>query len=117
MGVKLILPILLAIGMLFIVSCASEIQEKPGVPKLYIAEEPNAKIFITGEASPFEWVEQIKPIRNGLNSARALREDKDEQEEFEIKSKLKNVRRTVDGKLIAGFDEEIDNPRFKEVDS
>ena len=115
MGVKLILLILL-IGMLFIVSCASETQENPVAPKLYIVEEPHAKVFVTGETSPFEWVEQTKSMRNELNSARALREDKNEQEEFGIKSKLKNVARTVDGKLIAGFDGEIDNPKFKEVD-
>lgn len=103
--------------MLFIVSCTSELGEKQIMPKLYIVEEPQPKIFVTGETSPFEWVEQTKSIRNELNSARALREDKDKQEEFEIKSKLKNVRRVIDGEFIVGYDKEIDNPEFKEVDS
>lgn len=114
MGVKLILPVFL-IGMLFIVSCASETQEKPATPKLYIVEEPHAKVFVVDGKNPFEWVEETKPRRNGLNSARLLREDMETQEEFEIKSKLKNVRRVVDDELIVGFDEEIDNPKFKEI--
>ena len=117
MGVKLILLILLAIGVLFIVSCASETQEKPAAPKLYIVEEPHAKIFVVGGKSPLVWVEETKSTRNGLNSARALREDNDTQKEFELKSKLKNAVRTVDGKLIVGYDEELDNTRWKEVES
>lgn len=114
MGVKLLLAGFI-VGLLLLVSCTSGPQEKSALPKLYIVEEPQAKFFVVGGKNPMGWVEETKSRRNELNSARALREDKDEQEEFEIKSKLKNVRRIVDGKLIVGFDKEIDNPKFKEV--
>jgi hypothetical protein len=54
--------------------------------------------------------------RNELNKMRALREFENEEEEFEIKSKMKNVRRVIDDELIVGYDKELDNPDFKEVE-
>ena len=55
--------------------------------------------------------------RNELNKIRALRDDEDDQEEFEFKSRLKNVKRSIDGEMIIGYEQELDNPDFKEVDS
>ena len=114
MRVKLILFIL---GLLFIVSCTSE-------PAIYIVdgvEEPQVKTFVVGEENPLAWFEETKQQRYQQNLRRIIDEHEDELEEFEFKSRLRNVRRIVENdlgeeKLIFGYDKERDNPGFEEVD-
>ncbi len=119
MGVKLILTILFVVGLLLITSCTSEPQTNPSMPAIYIVSlaEPTVQTFVVGKDDPFSWYEETKEARKELNMIRYSDELKDEQEEFEFKSKLSNVRRTVDNELIIGYDKELDNPRWKEVDS
>ncbi|MDP7244699.1 MAG: hypothetical protein QF568_05115 [Flavobacteriales bacterium] len=120
MGVKLILSILFVIGLFLIVSCTSEPKVEPSVPTIYIAgavEEPQVKTFVVGEENSLSWIEETKEKRHELNMIRYSEEYEDELEEFELKSRLKNVRRSVDNELIVGFDDELDNPRWKEVGS
>ena len=125
MGVKLVLYILFVIGLLFLSSCTYEqpVKEQQWNPIIYvvgepqISEQPRVKIFVIEEKDSLAWAEETKPKRSELNKIRALREDEDSQKEFELKSKLSNVRRTIDDELIIGYDEEIDNPKWKEVES
>jgi hypothetical protein len=108
---------------LFIISCTSESEVNPSVPLIYIiegtqtVEESQVKTFVVAEEDSSAWYEETKGKRHELNVIRYTNEYEDEQEEFEIKSRLKNVVRSVDGELIVGFDEELDNPRWVEVDS
>lgn len=121
MGIKLILSILFVVGLLFIVSCTSEPKVNPSVPLIYIiggtqtAEESQIKTFVVEEDS-LAWFEETKEARKELNMIRYSDELKDEQEEFELRSRLKNVRRSIDNELIIGYDKELDNPRWVEVD-
>jgi hypothetical protein len=124
MGIKLLLlSILFITGLLFIISCTSESEVNPSVPLIYIiegtqtVEESQVKTFVVAEEDSSAWYEETKGKRHELNVIRYTNEYEDEQEEFEIKSRLKNVVRSVDGELIVGFDEELDNPRWVEVDS
>lgn len=121
MGIKLILSILFVVGLLFIVSCTSEPKIETSVPAIYIAgqiaEEPQVKIFVVREKSDLAWYEETKQQRYEQNMRRFMDEDEDKQEEFELKSKLSNVRRAVDDEVLFGFDEELDNSRWEEVDS
>ncbi len=119
MRVKLILFV---IGLLLLTNCTYEqpVNEQ-GKTVTYIVEEPQAKTFVVEEESSLSWVKEARERRNELNVVRYIDEDKDKQEEFEIKSRLSNVRRIIENdfgekELIVGFDEELDNPRFKEVD-
>ena len=107
---------------MFIVSCTSEPKVNPSVPLIYIIDgtqtiEPQVKTFIVGEEDSSAWFEETKEARKELNMIRYSDELKDEQEEFEFESRLKNVRRTIDNELIIGYDKELDNPRWVEVDS
>lgn len=121
MGIKLILSSLFVVGLLLIVSCTSKPEVEPSVPAIYIvspvAEESQVKTFVVGEEDYLAWYEETKEERYHQNLRRTIDEYKDKQEEFELKSKLSNVRRAVDDELIIGYDEELDNPRWKEVDS
>ncbi len=123
MGVKLILSILLvitillAIGLFFSVSCTCETEEKPAMPTIYIVEEPQVQTYVVGEENTLSWVEESSSKRHELNKIRSLREDQDDQELFEIQSKLRNVRRIVDHEVIVGYDEDLDDIRWIEVDS
>ena len=121
MGVKITLFSLFIIVTLFIVGCISKPEIEPSVPAIYIVssvgEEPQIQTFIVGEEDPLAWLDETKTQRHELNTIRSIREDEDNQEEFEIKSKLKNVVRSVDNELIIGYDEELDNPRWVEVES
>ena len=97
----------------------SQITEQPIEPKINI---PKMKVFVIEESTGLEWFDETKQQRYQQNLRRYTDEYEDEQEEFEIKNKLKNVRRIVeddfgDDELIIGFDKELDNPDFKEVDS
>ena len=124
MGVKLVLCSLFVIGLLLLSSCTYEqpVKEQQWEPIIYvvgepqISEQPQVKTFVIEEKDSLSWAEETKPKRIELNTIRALREDEDSQKEFELKSKLSNVRRTVDDELIIGYDEELDNPRWMEVD-
>ena len=113
MRVKLTLVILLAIGLLFIPGCASE-EIKPE-PKLYILEEPWEKIFVIGEHNPIGWADAARLERHELNRQRALRDYKDDIEEFEVKSRYKRVVRSSDGNTVFGYLKEADNPGFEEI--
>ena len=123
MGIKLILTILFVAGLLLTVSCTFEPETEPSVPAIYIVggsqitEEPLVKTFVVGEEDLSAWFEETKEKRHELNLIRYAKEYEDELKEFEIKSRLKNVKRIVDNELIIGFDEELDNLRWKEVDS
>ncbi|MFH0867927.1 MAG: hypothetical protein V1831_01320 [Candidatus Woesearchaeota archaeon] len=120
MGVKLILFSLIVIMALFIVSCTSEPEIVPSLPAIYVvssvSEEPSVKTYVIGEDDPLLWYDGTGEARHELNMARYAEEYEDDQEEFELKSKLSNVRRVVDNELIIGYDEELDNPRWVEVD-
>lgn len=118
--------ILLVIALFFLASCTYEqpVNNDPG-PSIFIIDENDIesqiKIFVVEEKNPLFWFEETKEIRYQINLRRSIAEDEDELEEFEIRTKLKNVRRSFDNEfgereLIIGFDEELDNPDFKEVD-
>lgn len=121
MGIKLILSSLFVVGLLLIVSCTSKPEVEPSVPAIYIvspvAEESQVKTFVVGEKSDLTWYEETKQERYEQNMRRFMDEYEDKQEEFELKSKLSNVRRAVDDEVLFGFDEELDNSRWEEVDS
>lgn len=110
MRVKLIL---LVLTLFLIVSCASN---EPGKSVTYTIEENEPNTFEIEEEKPLAWLEQSKEKRAELNEIRALREDKDNLEEFEFESTYKNVRRIIDDELVIGYVKELDNPDFKEVD-
>lgn len=125
MRVKLaLLALIILLGSLFIASCTSgsenqaQQQAQPYAPVIYVVEEQDEqpKVFVVEEKAPLGWYEETKEQRNELNIIRNIKEDEDEQKEFELESKLSNVRRNIDDKLIIGYDEEIDNTRWKEVD-
>ncbi|MBU3896301.1 hypothetical protein KKG36_03260 [Patescibacteria group bacterium] len=119
MGVKLILTILCLVTVLFIVSCTSEPEIELSMPAIYIVdgvEESQSKTFVVGEEGNLAWYDETKQQRYEQNMRRSLDEYMGEQEEFEIKSKLSNVRRAVDDEVLFGFDEELDNSRWEEVD-
>ena len=105
--------VLLVLGLIFITSCTSE---QPAKPLSYIVEEKQPLVFVVEQEDPLAWEKDTKQDRFELNVIRSLRDFEDEQEEFEIKSRLFDVRRFIDGKIIIGFDEDLDNPDFKEVD-
>lgn len=126
MRVKSILFILLISGLIFIVSCTSEPKITVSAPIVYIVEEsqiaePQVKTFVVEEENSLAWFEGTKQQRYQQNLRRSVDKHEDEQEEFEFKSKLRNVRRIVDNdfgqsEVIVGYDKELDNPGFEEVD-
>ena len=111
MRVKLVL---LVLGLVLITSCTSE---QPAKSVTYVVEEKQPLVFVVEQEDPFAWEKDTKQNRFDLNTFRSLRDFEDEQEEFKIKSRLFDVRRFIDGEIIIGFDEDLDNPDFKEVDS
>lgn len=119
MKVKLMF-VLSALGIFLLSSCAYE-QPVPAAPKVYFVDESmetkkeQAKTFVVEENAPLALDEGTKEKRSELNKMRALREDKDEQEEFSYESAYKNVRRIIDDELVVGYKKELDNPEFKEV--
>ena len=85
------------------------------------AEEPKFKIYVVAEENPLAWFDETKQERYHKNLVRSMKDYEDEQDEFEIRARLKNVKRSFDNEdgeqeLIIGFDKELDNPDFKEVD-
>lgn len=86
-------------------------------PAIHIVEEPQAKTYVTGEQQAEAWFEKTGSERHKANVRRYAQENKDELEEFELKSRLKGVVRSADGDTIFGYLEEVDNPGFEEADS
>jgi len=104
--------------MIFVVD-ESQITEQSIEPKINI---PKMKVFVIEESTGLEWLQETKDQRHKQNMRRYFDEYEDDQEEFELKNKFKNVRRIVeddfgDKELIIGFDKDLDNPDFKDVDS
>jgi len=120
MRVKLIL---LVIALFLLSSCNfQQNNEQQGKTVTYVIEEPKPKIFVIGEENTLSWFDETKQQRYQQNLRRYIEDYEDEQEEFELKNKLKNVRRIVEDdfgndELLIGYDKELDNPDFKEVDS
>lgn len=110
MRVKLVL---LVLGLVLIASCTSE---QPAKSVIYVVEEKQPLVFIVEQEDPLAWEKDTRQKRFEINKERSLREFEDDEEEFEIKSKLFNVRRFIDNEIIIAFDEDLDNPDFKEVD-
>ena len=108
MRVKLVL---LVLGLILITSCT---YEQPAKSVTYVIEEKQPLVFVIEQEDPLAWEKDTKQNRFDLNTFRSLRDFKDEQEEFKIKSRLFDVRRFIDGKIIIGFDEDLDNPDFKD---
>jgi len=103
--------------MIFVVD-ESQITDQQIEPKINI---PKMKVFVIETSTGLEWVEETKDQRHKQNMRRYFDEYEDEQEEFELKNKFKNVRRIVeddfgDEELLIGYDKELDNPDFKEVE-
>ena len=103
-------PLLLVLVLALLNSCSYQQQGKT-----YVVEETQPKIYVVEEKNPLAWEKDSLQFRNELNKWRALRDFNDEQEEFDFKSRLKNVKRVIDDKLIVGYVKELDNPEFKEV--
>ena len=108
MRVKLLLFVIV----LFLVSSCT--YEQPGKAVTYVIDE-QPKVFVIEEETPLSWLEETREKRFELNKIRALREYEEDLEEWEIKSRLSNVRRIIEGKLVIGYVKELDNPDFKEV--
>ena len=113
--------ILSVLAIFLLSSCAYEQQPVISAPKVYVVHESMAvekeqqKTFVVEGENPLIWAQKTSEKRNELNKIRALRDDKDEQEEFSYESTYKNVRRIVDNEMIVGYVKELDNPEFKEV--
>lgn len=120
MKVKLMF-ILSVLAIFLLSSCAYE-QPIPAAPKVYVvdesmeAEKGQTKTFVVEENNLLALNTETQEKRNELNKIRALREDKDEQEEFSYESAYNNVRRIIDDELVVGYKKELDNPEFKEVE-
>ena len=116
MGVKHLFAVLAVVFSAFIVSCSYE--EKTEAPKasIYIVEEPQMKTFVIENHQTSAWFEKTGSERHKLNVIRYSREYEEDLEEFKMKSKLRNVVRSVDGELIIGYSEEVDNPGFESID-
>jgi len=105
--------LLLSLTVLFLVaSCTTK---EVGKQVTYVIEEKQPIVFVVEHNSPVTWTQNTMKERNDLNTIRAIREDNDEQELFEKQTKLKNLRRSYDGEVIFGFDGDLDNPYFEEV--
>ena len=119
MKVKLMFT--LSVLVIFLLSSCAYEPPIPSAPKVYVVDEAMAaeqgqpKIFVVEENAPLALDAGTKEKRSGLNKIRALKENKDEQEEFSYESKYKNVRRVIDDELVVGYRKELDNPEFKEV--
>lgn len=82
---------------------------------------PKMNVFVIEEDNNLRWFEETEKQRYDQNIRRALEDYYDEQEEFEFRTRLKNVNRVFDNEfdereLVVGYIPELDNPDFKEVD-
>lgn len=83
---------------------------------IYLVEEPQMKTFVIGEKQEATWFEKAGNERHKLNARRYQQENKDELEEFEMKSRFKRVVRSAEGDTIFGYLKEVDNPGFEKID-
>ena len=113
---------LFVIALFLLSSCTyQQSNQQQGKTVIFVVEEPQPKIFVSGDENPLAWFDETKQQRYQQNLRRNIEEYEDDLEEFEIKSKLRNVRRTFENEfgekeLIVGFDKDLDNPEFEEVD-
>ena len=82
---------------------------------------PKMNVFVIEGDNNLRWFEETEKQRYDQNIRRALEDYYDEQEEFEYRTRLKNVKRVFDNEfdereLIVGYIQELDNPDFKEVE-
>ena len=121
---KVKLMFILSVLATFLLSSCTYNEQPPliNAPKVYVVSESMAvekeqqKTFVVEGENPLIWAQETSEKRNELNKIRALRNDKDEQEEFSYESAYKNVRRVIDEELVVGYKKELDNPDFKEVE-
>lgn len=119
MGVKILFWVLAAVFAAFAASYlyiewSGEIYQA-SKPVIYIAEEPQMKTFVVGEQQEAAWFEKAGNERHKLNARRYQQENKDDLEEFEMKSRFKRVVRSADGDTIFGYLREVDNPGFEKT--
>lgn len=108
---------LFVIAVFLLSSCTYEQTEVQGQPLMFIVEE-GPKVFVIEEHKDLTWFDETKQQRYEHNLRRNIDEDEDELKEFEIKTKLKNVRRSFENnvgevELIIGYDKDLDNPEFE----
>ena len=82
---------------------------------------PKMNVFVIEGDNNLRWFEETEKQRYDQNIRRALEDYYDEQEEFEYRTRLKNVKRVFDNEfdereLVLGYIPELDNPGFKEVE-
>jgi len=87
----------------------------------YTVDEPKFETFVVTEDNPLAWFEQTREKRYRQNMRRSMDEYKNDLEESEFRNRFANVRRVVENdfgrkEIIVGYDKELDNPDFKEVD-
>ena len=122
MGVKIIITVLIALvvvlssALLFTLTFSCEAEQVQSAPKIFIVEESQDKTYIVEENDPLAWYEDTRDERLELNTIRYALESEDEQEEFDIRSRYSNVVRIIDGELFIGYDEELDDIRWKELE-
>jgi len=98
--------------LMVIPSCTSQDPKS----RVYIIEDNPPKLFVIDQEDPLAWKKDTSVERFEANKIRNLRELEDDDELFELKSKLRNVRRSFDGEVFIGFDEDLDNPDLKDVE-
>ena len=124
MGIK---SVLFIVALFLLSSCSYEERaSNPGKALVFIVDgnavdEPKFETFVVTEDNPLAWFQETKEKRYQQNMRRSMEDYEDEQEEIELKQKLANVRRIVENDfgqsvLVVGYDKELDNPDFKEVD-
>jgi len=124
MRVKLILFV---IALFLLSSCTYEQPTNDQVELLtFIVDEndvePQIKTFVIEEKNPLSWFDETKQQRYQQNLRRSIDEDKEEQEEIALRQQFANVRRIFkddsgETEIIIGYDKDLDNPDFKEVES
>ena len=82
---------------------------------------PKMNVFVIEGDNNLRWFEETEKQRYDQNIRRALEDYYGEQEEFEYRTRLKNVKRVFDNEfdereLVVGYIPELDNPDFKEVE-
>jgi uncharacterized protein YheU (UPF0270 family) len=117
--------VLFVIALFLLSSCAYEqtVDNNPGKALLFVVndDKPEFETFVVGEGNDLGWYEQTKQKRYRQNLRRSIDDYEDEQEEIAFRQKFANVRRIVENDfgqsvLVVGYDKELDNPGFEEVD-
>ena len=121
MGVKVLLMILIILFAIVAVSYAYIGEEaKPSKSAIYtMGEDQNQmKTFVAGESqNKIVSVNKNSNTNLELNARRFNMEQQELNKELEMKSKLRRVARSADGKTIIGYSKELDNPGFEKVNS